>query len=220
VFLGIEAIAHLANDFKNLHRDFPLTIIIGIVITLIVYSLISLSLLQMHFYGDETQNLNSVINLVKLSLGQRGYMIVSFAGFLTCYISVSLYFIGFSRLLSSMEKQQQLVPLFSRENAYAVPYCGLLSAIILTSAMLLAYHYSGLDLEGLIAYANGLFILIYLAASLAGTKLLTGINRRLALLVSVTCLVLFISLAAHTLFAIGLLLLLSVYYRLKSKKRS
>ncbi|WP_157822433.1 L-methionine/branched-chain amino acid transporter [Psychromonas sp. Urea-02u-13] len=219
-FLGIEAIAHLANDFKNPHRDFPLTIIIGIVITLIVYSLISLSLLQMHFYGDEAENLNSVINLVKLSLGQQGYMIVSFAGFLTCYISVSLYFVGFSRLLSSMAKQQQLVPLFSRENAYAVPYYGLLSAIILTGAMLLAYHYSGLDLEGLIAYANGLFILIYLAASLAGTKLLTGINRNLALLASATCLVLFISLATHALFAIGLLLLLSLYYRLKSKKRS
>lgn len=119
-----------------------------------------------------------------------------------------------------MAKQQQLVPLFSRENAYAVPYYGLLSAIILTGAMLLAYHYSGLDLEGLIAYANGLFILIYLAASLAGTKLLTGINRNLALLASATCLVLFISLATHALFAIGLLLLLSLYYRLKSKKRS
>ena len=85
-FLGIEAIAHLANDFKNPARDFPLTIIIGIVITLIVYSLISLSLLQMHFYGDELRNLNSVTSLVELSLGKNGYMLVSFAGFLNCYI--------------------------------------------------------------------------------------------------------------------------------------
>jgi amino acid efflux transporter len=219
-FLGIEAIAHLANDFKNPHRDFPLTIIIGIVITLIVYSLISLSLLQMHYYGDETDNLNSVINLVKLSLGQKGYMIVSFTGFLTCYISVSLYFVGFSRLLSSMAKQQQLLPIFSQANRYGVPYWGLLSAILLTTGMLVAYHYSGLDLEGMIAYANGLFILIYLAAALAGTKLLTGLNRRLAILASATCLLLFLSLATHALFAIALLLLLSLYYRLKSKKRS
>ncbi|WP_022942315.1 amino acid permease [Psychromonas hadalis] len=87
-FLGIEAIAHLANDFKNPHRDFPLTIIIGTIITLVVYSLISLSLLQMHFYGDEQANLNSVINLVALSLEQKGYMLVSFAGFFTCSISV------------------------------------------------------------------------------------------------------------------------------------
>lgn len=219
-FLGIEAIAHLANDFKNPHRDFPLTIIIGIIITLIVYSLISLSLLQMHFYGDENENLNSVINLVRLSLGHKGYMIVSFTGFLTCYISVSLYFVGFSRLLSSMAKQQQLLSVFSMQNAYAVPYWGLLSAVSMTGVMLLVYHYSGLDLDGLIAYANGLFILIYLAASLAGTKLLTGVNRRLALLASCTCLLLFVSLATHAFFAMGLLSLLSLYYRLKSKKRS
>jgi amino acid efflux transporter len=215
-FLGIEAIAHLANDFKNPHRDFPLTIIIGIVITLIVYSLISLSLLQMHFYGDEATNLNSVINLVKLSLGQNGYMIVSFAGFLTCYISVSLYFVGFSRLLSSMAKQEQLFPVFARTNSFSVPYWGLSGATFLTGSMLGAYHYSGLDLEGLIAYANGLFILIYLAACLAGVKLLTGVNKRLAVLASATCLVLFVSLATHALFAIVLLFLFSFYYRLKT----
>ncbi|WP_413700249.1 L-methionine/branched-chain amino acid transporter [Psychromonas sp. KJ10-10] len=219
-FLGIEAIAHLANDFKNPHRDFPLTIIIGIVITLIVYSLISLSLLQMHYYGNETENLNSVINLVKLSLGQHGYTIVSFAGFLTCYISVSLYFVGFSRLLSSMAKQQQIAPIFARINVYNVPYYGLLTAILLTMLMLVAYHYSGLDLEGLIAYANGLFILIYLAGALAGVKLLIGINQGLAILASVTCVILFLSLAEHALFAVALLFLLSIYYRLKSKREA
>ena len=216
-FLGIEAIAHLANDFHNPHRDFPLTIIIGIVITLIVYSLISLSLLQMHFYGDETANLNSVINLVKLSLGDKGYMLVSFAGFLTCYISVSLYFVGFSRLLSSMAKHQQTLPLFAQSNRFNVPYLGLLFAVIITAIMLLAYRYLQLNLQGLIAYANGLFILIYLAASLAGMRLLTGINRHLATLASITCMVLFISLGTHALFAIALLLLLSFYYRLKRK---
>ncbi|MCP5078893.1 MAG: amino acid permease, partial [Psychromonas sp.] len=214
-FLGIEAIAHLANDFKNPTRDFPLTIIIGIVITLVVYSLISLSLLQMHYYGDEQRNLNSVIDLVQLSLGKHGYMLVSFAGFLTCYISVSLYLVGFSRLLSSMAKQQQLNIIFESTNRYAVPYWGLSVGIFITAFMLLAYHYSGLDLEGLIAYANGLFILIYLAASIAGVKLLVGRGKRLATIASVTCLVLFLSLALHALFATGLLLLLVLYYRLK-----
>jgi len=214
-FLGIEAIAHLANDFKNPHRDFPLTIIIGIIITLVVYSLISLSLLQMHFYGDERANLNSVTDLVKLSFGSKGYLFVSFAGFLTCYISISLYFVGFSRLLSSMAKQKQIHFLFARTNRFTVPYWGLIAAIIITMVMLLNYRYSGLDLEGLIAYANGLFILIYLAACVAGWKLLTGYSKKLAIFASLTCLLLFISLGAHALFALLLLFLLGVYYRLK-----
>lgn len=214
-FLGIEAIAHLANDFKNPHRDFPLTIIIGIIITLVVYSLISLSLLQMHFYGDEQANLNSVINLVKLSFASKGYLFVSFAGFLTCYISISLYFVGFSRLLSSMAKQQQIYRGFANTNRFAVPYLGLLAAILITTAMLLSYRYSGLDLEGLIAYANGLFILIYLAACLAGRRLLSGYSQILASFATATCLLLFISLGTHALFAVLLLCLLALYYRLK-----
>jgi len=219
-FLGIEAIAHLASDFKNPQRDFPLTIIIGITITLVVYSLISLSLLQMHFYGDEQRNLNSVIELVQLSLGKNGYMLVSFAGFLTCYISVSLYLVGLSRLLSSMAKQQQINTIFEKTNRYGVPYWGLSAGIIITAFMLLAYRFSGLDLEGLIAYANGLFILIYLAASMAGIKLLIGKDKKLAIIASITCLLLFVSLATHAFFAIALLLLLTFYYRLKRKKRS
>jgi len=218
-FLGIEAIAHLANDFQNPARDFPLTIIIGIVITLIVYSLISLSLLQMHFYGDENANLNSVIDLVKLSLGDRGYMLVSFSGFLTCYISISLYFVGYSRLLLSMAEQKQAPAFFARRNRFAVPYWGLTCATLITVVMLLNYRYSGLDLEGLIAYANGLFILIYLAASIAGIKLLANHQKRLAIFASLTCLCLFISLASHGVFALLLLLVLGLYYVLKSKKR-
>lgn len=218
-FLGIEAIAHLANDFKNPPRDFPLTIIIGIIITLIVYTLISLSLLQMHFYGDESANLNSVIDLVKLSLGSKGYMLVSLFGFLTCYISISLYFVGFSRLLLSMAEQKQIHPKFAQTNRFAVPYWGLSCATLITAVMLLSYRYSDLDLEGLIAYANGLFILIYLAASLAGIKLLANYQKQLAILATVTCLVLFISLASHALFALALFISLCIYYSLKSKKR-
>jgi amino acid efflux transporter len=214
-FLGIEAIAHLANDFKNPSRDFPLTIIIGIVITLVVYSVISLSLLQMHFYGDEKANLNSVIDLVRLSLGAKGYLFVSLAGFLTCSISISLYFVGFSRLLSSMAKQQQIHPVFAQTNRFAVPYWGLLAAISITTIMLFNYRFSGLDLEELIAYANGLFILIYLAACVSGVKLLSGRAKKVAIFASSTCLMLFISLGSHVSFAILLLCLLTIYYRLK-----
>ena len=114
-----------------------------------------------------------------------------------------------------MAKQQQINIHFAKSNRYVVPYWGLSAAIAMTAFMLLAYRYSGLDLEGLIAYANGLFILIYLAASIAGIKLLVGRDKKLAIIASLTCLLLFISLALHALFAIALLLLLSLYYKLK-----
>ena len=211
-FLGIEAVTHIANDFHQPDRDFPLTIFIGIAITLVVYGVISISLLQMGFYGNEESNLNSVVHLVESSLGDKGYLLVNLAGFCTCFISVSLYFVGFSRLLQSMAKQQQIHQQFQQINQYNVAYRGLILAVMLCFAVLLMSHRIDLSIDSLIAYANGLFILIYLAAGLAGIKLLTGKGRWIAVVATITCSLLFLSLGKEMLFGLLLVVLLAGYY--------
>jgi len=211
-FLGIEAITHIADDFENPERDFPLTIFIGISIALVVYGLISVSLLQMGFYGDEQKNLNSVVDLVAASLGSKGYLLINLVGFCTCFISVSLYFVGFSRLLQSMATQQQISAYFTRTNQYKVAYYGLSLATVLCFVMLSISYLTALAIDNLIAYANGLFILIYLAASIAGVKLLTGKGQWLAVMASITCFILFLALGKEMLFALCLVLVLAGYY--------
>lgn len=211
-FLGIEAITHIADDFENPERDFPLTIFIGISIALVVYGLISTSLLQMGFYGDQEKNLNSVVHLVESSLGHKGYIMVNLVGFCTCFISVSLYFVGFSRLLQSMAKQQQIHSVFSRVNKHNVAFLGLSFAVVLCLSMLIISHLLNLQIDNLIAYANGLFILIYLAAGIAGAKLLTGKGKWIAVLASIICAVLFIALGKEMIFAVALTLILTAYY--------
>jgi amino acid efflux transporter len=211
-FLGIEAITHIADDFGNPERDFPLTIFIGITITLIVYALISISLLQMGFYGDQEANLNSVVHLVQASLGIKGYVLVNFVGFCTCFISVSLYFVGFSRLLQSMAKQQQIYSKFALINQHNVAYLGLLFAVILCFVVLIISTTIELPIENLIAYANGLFILIYLAAGIAGVKLLPGKSKWMAIIASFTCFILFIALGKEMVFGLILTLVLAGYY--------
>lgn len=211
-FLGIEAITHIADDFNNPHRDFPLTIFIGITITLVVYGLISISLLQTGFYGDQEKNLNSVVHLVEASLGKKGYILVNLVGFCTCFISVSLYFVGFSRLLQSMAKQQQINFNFSRLNQHNVAYWGLGFAVALCFVVLLVSDLISLPIENLIAYANGLFILIYLAAGIAGVKLLQSKGKWIAAIASLTCFILFLALGREMIFALLLLFVLGCYY--------
>jgi len=211
-FLGIEAITHIADDFENPERDFPLTIFIGISIALVVYGLISVSLLQMGFYGDEQKNLNSVVDLVAASLGSKGYLLINLVGFCTCFISVSLYFVGFSRLLQSMAKQQQISVHFTQTNQHNVAYNGLSLATLLCFVMLSISYLTALAIDNLIAYANGLFILIYLAASVAGVKLLVGKGKWLALVASLTCFILFLALGKEMLFGLCLVLILAGYY--------
>lgn len=211
-FLGIEAITHIADDFEHPERDFPLTIFIGITITLVVYGLISLSLLQMGFYGDQEKNLNSVVHLVEASLGNKGYILVNLVGFCTCFISISLYFVGFSRLLQSMAKQDQIHSNCSRVNKHNVAYWGLSFSVSLCCIVLLASQSLDVSLETLIAYANGLFILIYLAAGIAGVVLLKGRGKWMAVIASITCLVLFIALGKEMIFALILVSILAIYY--------
>ena len=211
-FLGIEAITHIADDFHNPERDFPMTIFIGITVALVVYGLISVSLLQMGFYGDQEKNLNSVVNLVAASLGNKGYILVNLVGFCTCFISVSLYFVGFSRLLQSMAEQQQIHHHFNKLNQHKVAYWGLGFATLLCFIVLLVSHAIHLPIDNLIAYANGLFILIYLAAGIAGMKLLKGEGRWIAAIASLTCFILFLALGSEMLFALFLVVFLFVYY--------
>ena len=211
-FLGIEAITHIADDFEHPERDFPLTIFIGITITLVVYGLISLSLLQMGFYGDQEKNLNSVVHLVEASLGNKGYILVNLVGFCTCFISISLYFVGFSRLLQSMAKQKQIHSNCNRVNKHNVAYWGLGFSVTLCCIVLLVSQSIHVPLENLIAYANGLFILIYLAAGIAGVVLLKGRGKWMAVIASVTCFVLFIALGKEMIFALILVSALAIYY--------
>lgn len=211
-FLGIEAITHIADDFKQPERDFPLTIFIGIAITLVVYGLISVSLLKMGFYGDQQKNLNSVVDLVASSLGQQGYLIVNLIGFCTCFISVSLYFVGCSRLLKSMAEQYQVPKLFALSNRFGVAYFALLFAILLCFIVLLISDHFDIEIDSLIAYANGLFIAIYFAAGIAGMRLLAANKKWVASLASLTCLVLFIALGQEMLFAVLLVAVIGGYY--------
>ena len=211
-FLGIEAITHIADDFESPERDFPLTIFIGITIALVVYAVISISLLQMGFYGNEESNLNSVVHLVASSLGNKGYVLVNLVGFCTCFISVSLYFVGFSRLLQSMAQQKQIHPHFGYFNKYNVAYFGLGLAILLSVIVLLISDFIVLPIESLISYANGLFILVYLAAGIAGIKLLNGKGKWIATVASITCCMLFIALGKQMIFALVLVFILGVYY--------
>jgi len=78
--------------------------------------------------------------------------------------------------------------------------------------MLLISYFIHLPIDHLIAYANGLFILIYLAAGIAGIQLLPGKGRWIAVIASITCLLLFLSLGKEMLFALLLITILGGYY--------
>ena len=111
-----------------------------------------------------------------------------------------------------MAKQYQINDCFEKVNRHNVAYLGLFFAASLCFLILLTSHAINLSIDSLIAYANGLFILIYLAAGIAGVKLLKGKGKCLAIIASLTCCVLFLALGWKMVFAVLLMLVLVLYY--------
>jgi|UPI0004B06C77 Amino acid transporters len=204
-FVGVEAIAHLSGEFHHPERDFPRVVMLGVVIALILYLCLSTVLLSSGFYGNEAQNLTSVIQLMSSLTGHAGHLLVGLFGLMTCYIGVNTYITSFSRLFYSMAERGQIHGWAGKLNRFGAPAMGLYftcGLIAITLVMRLCVH---LPLDGLIGYSNGVFVLIYLAASLSGLKLLTGRGRWLAIIATGVCLLVAASLALHTLYALAVL---------------
>jgi amino acid efflux transporter len=204
-FVGIEAIAHLSGEFHHPARDFPRVVMLGMVIALVLYVCLSTVLLSSGFYGNEAQNLTSIIQLMSSLTGKTGHLLIGLFGLMTCFIAVNLYITSFSRLFYSMAERGQIHAWAGKLNRYGAPTNGLLitcGLIAITLVLRMSVH---LPLDGLIGYANGVFVLIYLSAALSGLKLLQGKERKLAMMATGVCLLVAASLALHTLYAVAVL---------------
>ena len=177
-FVGIEAVAHLASEFKNVEKDFPKAISISVITVGILYLLISFMVLKFNAYGTEELNNNSLVYLIDVLIGRYGKIFIGIMGFLTCFAAVNLYLLSCSRLLYAMNKDN----LLSNTTKRGVPINALLFTFTLAGITILLKFSLHIDLANLISYANGVFVLIYLSAMVSGIKLLRRYKRGLAIL--------------------------------------
>jgi amino acid efflux transporter len=104
-----------------------------------------------------------------------------------------------------MAERRQIHAWAGKLNRYGAPTNGLLITCGLIAITLLLRMSVHLPLDGLIGYANGVFVLIYLSAALSGLKLLQGKERKLAIMATAVCVLVAASLALHTLYAAAVL---------------
>lgn len=179
-FVGIEAMTHLGAEFKNPRRDFPLTIIIGVLLTGLFYYLTAALVIRYNAFGNEAMDSQSVAILANQLLGPMGEKVVSLIGFLACLASINLYTLSFSRLIWSMASNGVVPQRLGQLNPRGVPVAAVWSVFILALASLLLKFTMDLGLGELIKYADGVFVVIYLLGVTTGLKLLSGYRRYLA----------------------------------------
>lgn len=219
-FVGIEAICHVANEFNNPERDFPKAVAIGVGAAACLYICVSYAVLVHHAYGDEASNLNSVTHLAEIGLGSIGHKLVALLGFLGCFCAVNLYVMSFARMLYSLFESQGDEHLLRKKSASGTAVVALLLVSASIAVVLILRDTLDLSFEVLLGTANAMFVLIYLAASLSGLRLLRGIPRIAAGLASLFCLAILFNTGLSGLVASAIVCALFVHFNLnKSRHR-
>lgn len=212
-FVGIEAFAHMGEEFKNPQRDFPIAIIIGCFVAGATYWICSIIILKMGAFGNPAFDSASIPWISEQLFGVEFKTLISVIGFAACFASVNLYTQSLSRMLWAQAREYTPQSAIARLSIRGVPANATLAvgAVVLVSCLF--GEMSGLDLEFFLKLANGIFVLIYLLAMLSAYKLLTGFSRKLAGLSLVLCSAVFVCLGWSMLYAVSVFAILNLPWK-------
>ena len=207
-FLGVEAMTHLANDFKDPNKDMIPAMMIGTVLVGVVYLACTGLLLMTQVDTGAGAGLAMVASFDSL-LGGFGAQVIGILGIAGGLATVNVYTASVSRLLWSFSREGILPGYFASLNRHQVPVRAL-SAVLLAMALVIVLTYvSGQELEHLIAWTNGVFVIIYLMSMLAAAKLLSKRYLPLVAIGSLFCIMLAFALGSSMLYAVIMILVVA-----------
>jgi amino acid efflux transporter len=205
-FVGLEAFAHMGEEFKNPGRDYPLALLGGVLLAGLIYWIHSLVVLKYGLYGDEATNATAIPTLLALLFGPTAKWLVAILGYLSCFASINIYLQGFARLIWSMAREGKLPASLATLSTRGAPVRALCLVLGICVASITLILWWRLPLDTLIRYANGNFVLVYLLCMAAGWRLLAGGGKWLAGLSALLCAAVMVALAAEGIYALLLTL--------------
>lgn len=207
-FVGLEAFAHLAAEFRHPERDFPRALLIGMLLAGGVYWACTVAVLAFHSYGGDMAAAASLPAIVVQLFGSKALWIACLIGYLACFASMNIYTQSFARLVWSQAHEQKPKAWVAQLSRSRSPLNALTLVLICCLISSLAAEYLALPLDALIVYANGIFVFIYLLCMLSGCRLLTGRSRVMAFIGSALCVLLLVMIGWKTLYVFAMFALL------------
>ncbi|WP_073586086.1 L-methionine/branched-chain amino acid transporter [Vibrio quintilis] len=209
-FVGIEAFAHMGEEFKNPGRDFPLSILAGCLIAGMAYWACSVVVIKWGAYGSPELENTAIPWLSQKLFGGQMTSVINLVGFFACFASINLYLQSLSRMLWSHARHYHPHHMLTRLSSRGIPANAtlLIAGIILISILLEAFTH--LDLSSFIKLANGVFIMIYLLAMISAWKLLTGIYKGLAGISLLLCSLVFLCLGWAVCYALIIFIAIAI----------
>ncbi|ABO25463.1 L-methionine/branched-chain amino acid transporter [Shewanella loihica] len=203
-FLGIEAMTHLANDFKRPDKDMLPAMIIGTILVGLVYVTCTLLLL----FVPKGEGLAMVTAFDHL-LGGYGAQVIGILGIAGGLSTVNVYTASVARLIWSFSREGVLPRYFDKLNQHRVPVRALVAVLLTMATVICLTYLLGQELEHLIAWTNGVFVLIYLVSMLAAARLLSKRYLPLVIMGVAFCLAMAVALGANMLYALMLVSVLA-----------
>ncbi|MEZ9926363.1 L-methionine/branched-chain amino acid transporter [Vibrio breoganii] len=204
-FVGIEAFAHMGEEFKRPERDYPIAILVGCLIAGTVYYLFSLVVLKHHAFGTQELNTTSVPYLSNLLFGSGLTWLISLTGFLACFATINLYTQSLARMIWSLAREYKPSSSVARISIKGVPSVATVIVGITLALSCVFGELSNIDIEVFLTLANGIFVVIYLFAMLSAIKLLSGKGKALAIFSTILCVLVLFSIGLAMTYAVILL---------------
>ncbi len=209
-FVGLEAFTHLGEEFRRPERDFPLALLLGVLLAGLVYWACAVAVVHFGVFGDERANGASLPTLVASLWGDGWLWLAALVGYLACFASINIYLQGFARLIWSLADEGKLPSALAARNGQGVPATALAWGVAACALATLVAWWQATSMASLIRYANGVFVLIYLLSMLSGVVLLRGGWRGMALLATLLCALVLCMLGMDTVYALSILAILMV----------
>ncbi|MEH6463353.1 MAG: L-methionine/branched-chain amino acid transporter [Shewanella psychromarinicola] len=211
-FLGIEAMTHLAGDFRQPDKDLLPAMMMGTVLVGIIYLACTFLLLMVPTEGDGLAMISAFDYLLSNTVlsGYGGY-IIGVLGIASGLATVNVYAASAARLLWSFSKEGIVPRYFDKLNPHGVPFRALFAILGSMAVVIVVTFYGAHELEDLIAWSNGVFVIIYLLAMLSAAKLLS--KRYLPLVVAgcLFCIGLGIALGSNMIYAIVMVIVVAPF---------
>lgn len=177
---------------------------IGLLLAGSVYWACTVLVLHFHAFGEEMAAAASLPNIVVRLFGVEALWVACVIGYLACFASLNIYIQSFARLVWS-QAQHKPHSYLARLSPRQIPRNALNAVLGSCVVSTLGIYLLDINLDALIVYANGIFIMIYLLCMLAGCRLLRGRYRLLAVVGSILCLLLLAMVGWKSLYALVML---------------
>ena len=205
-FLGIEAMTHLADDFRRPQQDMIPAMMMGTILVGVIYVACTLLLLLV-----PTDKSVAMIGVFDQVLGGYGAQVIGILGIASGLATVNVYAASAARLVWSFSCEGILPRFFAVKNTHGAPIRALAALLSVMASVIVLTYISGQELEHLIAWSNSVFVVIYLMAMLAAAKLLPRHNWPLVALGCVFCVVLAFALGASMSYVLVLILVVAPF---------